>query len=60
MGVFDFVVWYKRPPLAEVAVWYTRWREAPPLAEVQDARELALARMLTRSAPPPAAASGAA
>ena len=47
--LFDFVVWYKRPPLADVAVWYKRWREAPPLAEVQDERENALEGMLTRS-----------
>ena len=39
---------------------FERWREAPPVAEVQDEREIALAGMLTRSAPPPAAASGAA
>ena len=58
--LFDFVVWYSRPLLFELPVWYKRWREAPPLAEVQDEREIALAGMLTRSAPPPAAASGAA
>ena len=46
--LFDFAVWYD--------AWYDgslsnrRWREAPPLAEVQDEREIALERMLTRSA----------
>ena len=45
----------RSPPLG-----FERWREAPPVAEVQDEREIALAGMLTRSAPPPAAASGAA
>ena len=53
--LFDFADWYRPPRLA-----LERWREAPPLAEVQDEREIALAGMLTRSAPPPAAASGAA
>ena len=53
--LFDFADWYRPPPLA-----LGRWREAPPVAEVQDEREIALAGMLTRSAPPPAAASGAA
>ena len=53
--LFDFADWYRPPHLA-----LERWREAPPLAEVQDEREIALAGMLTRSAPPPAAASGAA
>ena len=53
--LFDFADWYRPPHLA-----FERWREAPPLAEVQDEREIALAGMLTRSAPPPAAASGAA
>ena len=53
--LFDFARWYSPPRLA-----LGRWREAPPVAEVQDEREIALAGMLTRSAPPPAAASGAA
>ena len=53
--LFDFAGWYRPPRLA-----LGRWREAPPVAEVQDEREIALAGMLTRSAPPPAAASGAA
>ena len=58
--LFEFVVWYKRPPLADVAVWLERWREAPPLAEVQDEREIALEGMLTRrSSRASAAASGA-
>ena len=46
--LFDFAVWYD--------AWHydgslsnRRWREAPPLAEVQDEREIALERMLTRS-----------
>ena len=51
----DFAGWCRPPRLA-----LGRWREAPPVAEVQDEREIALAGMLTRSAPPPAAASGAA
>ena len=53
--LFDFAGWCRPPRLA-----LGRWREAPPVAEVQDEREIALAGMLTRSAPPPAAASGAA
>ena len=53
--LFDFAEWYRPPHVA-----LERWREALPLAEVQDEREIALAGMLTRSAPPPAAASGAA
>ena len=43
--LFDFVDWYRPWPLA-----LQRWREAPPLAEVQDEREIALEGMLTRSA----------
>ena len=53
--LFDFVDWYRPWPLA-----LQRWREAPPLAEVQDEREIALEGMLTRrSSPASAAASGA-
>ena len=53
--LFDFVDWYRPEALA-----LQRWREAPPLAEVQDEREIALEGMLTRrSSPAPAAASGA-
>ena len=40
----DFIEWYEGGPLAE-----RRWREAQPLAEVQDDHENALAGMLTRS-----------
>ena len=47
--LFDFTVWY------DGALGLRRWLEAPPVAEVQDEREVALARMLTRSPPPPAA-----
>ena len=53
--LFGFADWYRPTRIA-----FERWREAPPVAEVQDDREIALAGMLTRSAPPPAAASGAA
>ena len=53
--LFGFADWYRPTRIA-----FERWREAPPVAEVQDEREIALAGMLTRSAPPPAAASGAA
>ena len=53
--IFAFAAWY-----GDGCYGRERWREAPPLAEVQDEREIALAGMLTRSAPPPAAASGAA
>eukprot|EP00959_Pyramimonas_sp_CCMP1952_P039939 835101-Pyramimonas_sp.AAC.1 len=42
---FEFAVWYDDAPLAA-----RRWREAPPLAEVQDEREIRLEGMLTRSA----------
>ena len=42
---FDFELWYDDGALAT-----RRWREAPPLAEVQDERENALEGMLTRSA----------
>ena len=53
--LFDFVDWYRPWPLA-----LQRWREAPPLAEVQDEREIALEGMLTRrSSRASAAASGA-
>ena len=41
---FDFELWYDDGALAT-----RRWREAPPLAEVQDERENALEGMLTRS-----------
>ena len=42
----DFTVWY------DGALGLRRWLEAPPVAEVQDEREIALAGMLmTRSAP---------
>ena len=52
---FDFMEWYDGGSLAT-----GRWREAPPLAEVQDEREIALEGMLTRrSSPASAAASGA-
>ena len=45
--LFDFDVWYGGGSLAR-----ERWREAPPVAEVQeDEREIALDGMLTRSAP---------
>ena len=44
----DFAGWYRPPRLA-----LGRWREAPPVAEVQDEREIDLAGMLTRWAPPP-------
>ena len=37
----DFTVWY------DGALGLRRWLEAPPVAEVQDEREIALARMLT-------------
>ena len=44
--LFDFTVWY------DGALGLRRWLEAPPVAEVQDEREIALAGMLmTRSAP---------
>ena len=53
--LFDFVDWYRPWPLA-----LQRWREAPPLAEVQDERKIALEGMLTRrSSRASAAASGA-
>ena len=39
--LFDFTVWY------DGALGLRRWLEAPPVAEVQDEREIALARMLT-------------
>ena len=43
---FDFELWYDDGALAT-----RRWREAPPLAEVQDEqREIALEGMLTMSA----------
>ena len=43
--LFDFAGWYRSPRLA-----LGRWREAPPVAEVQDEREIALEGMLTMSA----------
>ncbi|CAK0848680.1 unnamed protein product [Prorocentrum cordatum] len=43
--LFEFAVWYDSVYLAT-----GRWREAPPLAEVQDEREIALKGTLTRSA----------
>eukprot|EP00959_Pyramimonas_sp_CCMP1952_P158525 3315684-Pyramimonas_sp.AAC.1 len=43
--LFEFAVWYDSVSLAT-----RRWREAPPVAEVQDEREIALEGMLTRSA----------
>ena len=46
--LFDFVDWYRPWPLA-----LQRWREAPPLAEVQDEREIALEGMLTRCSSEP-------
>ena len=53
--LFDFADWYRPEALA-----LQRWREAPPLAEVQDEREIALEGMLTRrSSRASAAASGA-
>ena len=46
--LFDFVDWYRPEALA-----LQRWREAPPLAEVQDEREIALEGMLTRCSSEP-------
>ena len=45
--LFDFAVWYDH------CGGVRRWLEAPPVAEVQDEREIALDGMLTRAAPPP-------
>ena len=42
--LFDFELWYDDGALAT-----RRWREAPPLADIQDERENALEVMLTRS-----------
>ena len=51
--LFEFVRWYdtllEAPPW-EGSLSNRRWREAPPLAEVPDEREIALEGMLTRSA----------
>ena len=41
--LFDFAGWCRPPRLA-----LGRWREAPPVAEVQDEREIALAGMLMK------------
>ena len=38
----DFTVWY------DGALGLRRWLEAPPVAEVQDEREIALAGMLMK------------
>ena len=55
--LFEFKLWFDG---GVTSLWFDggitslanrRWREAPPLAEVQDEREIALGRMLTRSAP---------
>ena len=54
--IFDFALWYGGswvlPSSSDLlSLGLRRWREAHPLAEVQDEREIALGGMLTRSAP---------